>query len=109
MNKLLIVRTDNSTATLEMSDAELIGYLANTAGEHDITENLTMWLLESNDNAPINAVANSIYDNHRGLNDSLFAGDVVFTGKSTLSKVFTLDTEAEQLVMEYVNKENPSA
>ena len=93
MNKLLIVRTDNSTATLEMSDAELVGYLANTAGEHDITENLTMWLLESTDDAPIN----------------LFAGDVVFTGKSTLSKVFTLDTDAEHLVMEYVNKENPSA
>lgn len=109
MNKLLIVRTDNSTATLEMSDVELIGYLANTAGEHDIAENLTMWLLETDADAPINAVANSIYENHRGFNDSLFAGDVVFTGKSTISKVFGLDTEAEQLVMEYVKKEQPSA
>jgi len=106
MNKLLIVRADNSIESQSLSYADFTDKLSSSVAQYDITDTLTMWVTTNDESAGYNSVANSAYADYRGMNDSFFYGEVIFTGKSTLSGVYGLDADAEALVMNYANKEN---
>ena len=106
MNKLLIAKTDNSIEEQMLTDTEFANKLAESVSQHDITGSLTMWTYSNDALAGYNAVANRIYDDYRGMNDEFFYGDAVFTGKSTLNRVYPIDVDAANLVRSYLSKES---
>jgi antirestriction protein len=105
-NKILIARIDNSIEEHTLTDAEFVAKLAGAVEQHDINDSLTMWTYSTSGFAGYNEVANKIYNDYRGVNDDFFYGDVVFTGKSTLNRVYPIDIDAENLIRSYQNKES---
>jgi hypothetical protein len=106
MKKIIIVRADNSIEEKRLRGSEIATKLADSIAQHDINENLTMWVFTDSEDAGYNSIANEVYADNRGMNESFFYGEVVFTGKATLSEVFELDDEGANLIHTYSKKES---
>jgi hypothetical protein len=103
MNKIIIIRPDNSVEEQNLTDLEFVAKLSNAVAQHDITNSLTLWTYTKDENAGINAIASRIYDDYRGMNEDFFYGEVVFTGKSTLNRVYPISDEDSVLFSSYLS------
>ncbi len=102
---MLIVRADGSNQELTFEKLDFITALGNHK-PNDITNSITLWVRTDKGEETYNLVANRIYNEYRGINDDFIYGDVIFTGKATLSEIAGLDDDAENLILSYQNKEN---
>ena len=103
MKKILIIRTDNSKQELTFEKLDFVAELSNH-NPIDITESITLWIRADKEDGTYNDVANRIHNEYRGINDDFLYGDVIFTGKATLSEIAGLDENAEKLILGYLPK-----
>jgi hypothetical protein len=101
MKKILIIRTDNSKQELTYEKLDFVAELGNHK-PIDITDAITLWVRNDKVSENYNLVANRIHNEYRGINDDFLYGDVIFTGKATLSEIAGLDENAEKLILGYL-------